>query len=68
MEAKWINVNDKMPDAEYGESNPVLAVSEMGVMDVLYFDGACWCRPTGEVRTLKTKITHWMQLPDPPQD
>lgn len=63
----WISVKDRLPHAEYGESDEVLTVDEHGIIDVLYFDGSCWCHPTGEVRYKGTKITHWMPLPQPPK-
>lgn len=64
---EWISVKDRLPYAEYGESDDVLTVDEHGIVDVLYFDGGCWCYPTGEVRYKWSKITHWMPLPEPPK-
>lgn len=64
----WISVKDRFPEAKYGESNSVLTVSETGVIDVFYFDGGCWCKPTGEIRNMCTKITHWMPLPELPKE
>lgn len=61
---KWIS--DRLPHSEFGESDEVLTISEMGVMRVLYFDGGCWCYPTGEV--FRYRITHWMPLPEPPKE
>lgn len=60
---KWISVKDRLPYAEYGESDSVLTISESGIQEVLYFDGSCWCHPTGEVRESVFHITHWMTLP-----
>ena len=70
MFENWISVKEKMPHAEYGEGNTVLTVDELGVMHLAYFDGGCWCHPTGEVieSTTKFKITHWTPLPKKPRD
>lgn len=64
---QWISINDRLPDAKYGESDSVLTISESGIQEVLYFDGSCWCHPTGEVRESVFHITHWMPLPEPPE-
>ena len=66
---KWISVEDEMPHAEYGESDNVLAAGGLGIVEVLYFDGSCWCYPTGEpvfYEDPSWRITHWMPLPEPP--
>ena len=67
---RWISVKERLPKAEYGESESVLTVDELGCMCVAYFDGGCWCHPTGEVieTIAKFKITHWMPLPVPPKE
>lgn len=64
--SKWINCKEKLPKAEFGESDSVLTVSDVGMCRILYFDGGCWCYPTGEVFYSQEKITHWMPLPEPP--
>lgn len=69
--SKWISVDDEMPHAEYGESDNVLAVDGFGIVKMLYFDGGCWCRPTGETvvyENPRCRITHWMHLPQPPRE
>lgn len=66
---RWIPVTERyphIPHGEYGESEDVLTCNEHGLMGVLYFDGGCWCHPTGEVYEKPYKITHWMPLPEPP--
>jgi hypothetical protein len=63
---RWIPVSERLPFAEYGESDDVFTVSELGVMRVLYFDGGCWCYQTGEC--CPHKVTHWMPLPEPPKE
>ena len=68
---KWISVEDEMPHAEYGESDNVLAVDGLGIVELLYFDGGCWCYPTGEPVFYENplyRITHWMPLPEPPKE
>ena len=64
----WIPTSERMPKAEYGESNSVLTIDTMGEQRVLYFDGGNWCWPTGECLTTAKKfpITHWMPLPTAP--
>lgn len=69
VQSKWISVEDEMPHAEYGESDTVLAVGGLGIVEMLYFDGGCWCYPTGEPVFYKDpswRITHWMPMPEPP--
>lgn len=67
---KWIPVTERLPEAEYGESEDVLTIDSLKVMRVAYFDGGNWCYPTGEVisTTCKFHITHWMPLPEPPKE
>lgn len=70
-EPHWIPVTERLPDAEYGESDNVLATC--GYRDVedgsirwiktLYFNGGNWCYPTGE--TYLEKVYAWMPLPQP---
>ena len=62
----WISVKERLPEAYYGESDNVLVVDEIGIRKILYFDGGCWCYPTGE--TYDCKVTHWMPLPEPPEE
>lgn len=71
VQSKWISVEDEMPHAEYGESDNVLAVDGHGIVEMLYFDGGCWCYPTGEPVSFgnpRWRITHWMPLPEPPKE
>ena len=70
-EPHWISVTERLPYAEYGESDNVLATC--GHRDVedgnirwiktLYFNGGNWCYPTGE--TYLEKVYAWMPLPEP---
>lgn len=64
--SEWISVKERLPEAYYGESDNVLVVDEIGIRKILYFDGGCWCYPTGE--TYDRKVTHWMPLPEPPEE
>lgn len=61
---EWVSVEERLPYAEYGESDTVLCYTDIGVEKLLYFDGGNWCFPTGE--TFLHKVTHWMPLPAPP--
>lgn len=63
---EWIPVSERLPFAEYGESDDVLAITELGVMRTLYFDGGNWCFQNGEC--CPHKVTHWMPLPPAPED
>ena len=67
MEMRWISTKQRLPYAEYGESNTVLCYTDLGLVKLLYFDGGNWCHPTGEVYIL-SRVTHWMPLPEPPED
>jgi hypothetical protein len=72
MDNKWIPVSERLPKAEYGESDSVLVCFENGTQDVLYFNGGNWCYPTGEVyisvnhkNGWHNKVVAWMPLPEP---
>lgn len=68
---QWIPCSERLPYAEYGESDNVFATC--GYRDVedgsfrwirtLYFNGGNWCYPTGE--TYLEKVYAWMPLPEP---
>lgn len=70
-EQRWIPCSERLPFAEFGESDNVLTTC--GYRDVkdtsarwirlLYFNGGNWCYPTGE--TYEQKVYAWMPLPDP---
>lgn len=66
----WIPVTERLPEHEYGESTSVLTVDLCGVMRVTYFDGGNWCWPSGEALTTVrfAPITHWMPLPELPEE
>ena len=68
--SEWIPVTERLPEAEYGESEDVLTIDSLKVMRVAYFDGGNWCFPTGEPIETVTEfpITHWMPLPEPPKE
>lgn len=68
--SEWIPVTERLPEAEYGESEDVLTIDSLKVMRVAYFDGGNWCFPTGEPIETVTEfpITHWMLLPEPPKE
>lgn len=65
----WIPVSERLPKAEYGESDSVLVCFENETQDVLYFDGSNWCYPTGETyisvnhkNGWHNKVVAWMPL------
>ena len=66
----WIPVTERLPEHAYGESTSVLTVDIYGVMRVAYFDGGNWCWPSGDALTTMrvAPITHWMPLPEPPEE
>ena len=63
---QWIPCSERLPHAEYGESDNVLTCTEDGLYRILYFDGGNWCYPTGETFEHSThKVIAWMPLPEP---
>ena len=69
---RWIPVSERLPDAEYGESDSVLCCTESGLMYILYWNGGNWCVPTGEPYQWinyetgwHDKVIAWMPLPEP---
>lgn len=69
---RWIPVSERLPKAEYGESDSVLVCFEDERQAVLYFDGGNWCYPTGETyisvnhkNGWHNKVVAWQPLPEP---
>lgn len=62
---RWIPVTERLPFAEYGESDDVLTVNSLGVMRVANWDGGNWKHPNGNLISsiVIFPITHWMPLP-----
>lgn len=68
---RWIPCSERLPFAEYGESDNVLATcghrdgedTSVRWIKTLYFNGGNWCYPTGE--TYEQKVYAWMPLPEP---
>ena len=70
-QTRWIPVSERLPKAEYGESDSVLVCFENETQDVLYFDGSNWHYPTGETyisvnhkNGWHNKVVAWMSLPE----
>ena len=67
---EWIPCSERLPYAEYGESNTVLTTcgyrdaedTSVRWIRLLYFDGGNWVYPTSE--TYEAKVYAWMPLPD----
>ena len=70
-EQQWIPCSERLPFAEYGESDKVLTTcgnrvgKDTGVrwIRLLYFNGVNWCYPTGEM--YEQKVYAWMPMPEP---
>lgn len=68
-EPHWIKCSERLPLAECGESDKVLATcghhndTSVRWIRELYFNGGNWCYPTGEPYALK--VYAWMPLPEP---
>lgn len=58
----WIKCSDRLPD----EDTLCLAIDEQQVIWTMHFDDDDFYPDTGEVYGVK--ITHWMPLPEPPED
>ena len=74
MEAKvphWVSVEDELPK---NVANRVLAFCENGVMYAAHYEGGetdKWYMNMGtwwEEGTGKLTVTHWMPIPEPPQE
>lgn len=69
-ESNWISVSERLPEAKYGESARLLVTKcwkdeeNIRVVDEAYFNGSCFCKPTGECIS-DAKILAWMPLPEP---
>lgn len=70
--SSWIPVSERLPEAEYGESDSVLVCFEDKMQGILYFDGGNWRYPTGEIyisvnhkNGWHNKVVAWMPLPEP---
>lgn len=64
--SEWIPCSERLPHAEYGESDNVLVTCESKYIRLLYFNGGNWCYPTGEYYEHRIdKVVAWMPLPEP---
>jgi hypothetical protein len=61
-ERQWVDVQDELPDDQ--EEVLVCTLSKNGVrnIDKGYYSIDCW------IHRGKAKVTHWMPLPDFPED
>nr|DAK06701.1 MAG TPA: Protein of unknown function (DUF551) [Caudoviricetes sp.] len=58
----WIKCSERMPELDDdGYSEPVLAINEIGNIQVVSFYSGEGCDSCNE-------ITHWMPLPQPPKE
>lgn len=66
----WVSVTERLPETKDGVAPSVLTVDTFGVMRVAYFSGAWYWPCCGKVitTTVVAPITHWMYLPEPPND
>jgi len=68
MSSRWINVKDRLPEyTAHAGGIPfvgvIVCINGTLVSDGMYIDG------TWEVLGVRTnKVTHWMPLPDPPEE
>ncbi|WP_419721181.1 DUF551 domain-containing protein [Pectobacterium aroidearum] len=65
----WIKCSERMPDI----CQPVIFFPEWDEATRGYWDGEAWYQDTSwcfsyEENSVPEKVTHWMPLPEPPQD
>ena len=58
---QWISVKDRLPNA----FEPVIVCREGGKVEQGYKDVCDWWKVYG---TRTKKVTHWMPLPEPPEE
>ena len=58
---KWISVEERMPEC----MQPVIVCREGGKVEQGYKDTMDWWKVYG---TRTKKVTHWMPLPEPPEE
>lgn len=61
LRSQWISVKDKLPE----KFKPVIVCREDGKVEQGYKDVGDWWKVYG---TRTKRVTHWMPLPDPPED
>lgn len=62
---QWVNVKDKLPDEE---GTDVLVASTSGfVGEAQYYNGAWHSGRSGVMDSVPGKVTHWMELPELPE-
>lgn len=71
--ARWISVEDRQPKCIHGSSDSVLVCRDNGECEVAYLvydndDGFYWYTQDERSAFEFEEVTHWMPLPEPPQD
>ena len=60
---RWISVDDMLPE----DSTRVLVANRSGV-NVACYNGRYWERGASNKHIPLTTVTHWMPLPEPPEN
>lgn len=71
LEQQWISVNDKLPKKSAIDKPVKVWITYCGYMSEAYFsDEGEFCKEWDGKRYYSkiTGVTHWMSLPDPPQE
>lgn len=61
LRSQWISVKDKLPE----KFEPVIVCREDGKVEQGYKDVGDWWKVYG---TRTKRVTHWMPLPEPPEE
>lgn len=61
---KWISVKDRLPE----ERVWVLCLCRSGIREVLRWQNEQWLHDLSPFAYMKSFVTHWMPLPEPPKE
>ena len=61
---KWISVKDRLPE----EKVWVLCLCRAGIHEVLRWQNGQWLHDLSPFAYMKSFVTHWMPLPEPPKE